>query len=59
MEKNRILKQSVEVDEEKIEADLVISCIGLPPHKESIRNLVTAEHIDEEGRIKARYFIES
>jgi len=58
LEKNRILQQSVEVDEEKIEADLVISCIGLPPHKESIRNLVAAEHIDEEGRIKVNEYLQ-
>merc|ERR1711953_312723 len=56
--KNKNIQQRVEVDEEKIEADLVISCIGLPPHKESIRNLVTAEQIDEEGRIKVNDFLQ-
>jgi len=56
--KNQNLQQIVEVDDEKIEADLVISCVGLPPNKESISSLLTSEHIDEHGRIKVNEFLQ-
>ena len=49
---NKITKQSVKVGEEKVEADLVISCVGLPPNVPSIIKLVPGDNIDEQNRIK-------
>jgi len=58
LEKNIVKQQSVQVDEEMIEADLVISCIGLPPNTQSIRQLVTEDQIDEAGRIKVNQYLQ-
>ena len=49
---NQVQHQVVVVDDQRIEADLVLSCIGLPPNKKSIESLLPLGHIDENGRIK-------
>lgn len=53
---NKIAQQTVHVGDEKVEADLVLPCIGLPPNKASIDRLVAIEHIDENNRIKVNEF---
>jgi len=58
LQKNINVKQTVEVGEEKIEADLVISCIGLPPNKASVKSLVPSDQIDDNGRIKVNEFLQ-
>jgi len=58
LQKNTVTQQTVEVGDEKIEADLVISCVGLPPNRDSISKLVTSDQIDENGRIKVNEFLQ-
>lgn len=58
LEKNVNTQQTVEVGDEKIEANLVISCVGLPPNRESITKLVTSDQIDDNGRIKVNEFLQ-
>ena len=52
LEPNKILKQTVVVGDQRLEADLVLPCIGLPPNKPSIDKLISPENIDENNRIK-------
>ena len=47
------MRQTVVIGEdEELESDLVVACIGLPPNTNSIKNLVDDKYIDENGRIK-------
>ena len=52
---NKLLKQTVVVGDQELEADLVFPCIGLPQNKASINKLMTPEFIDENNRIKVLY----
>ena len=49
---NKVMKQTVAVGDEKLEADLVLPCVGLPPNKTMIDKLVSIDSIDENNRIK-------
>jgi len=55
---NKFMKQTVQIGEECLEADLVVGCIGLPPNKSAINKLVDAKHIDENGRIIVNEFLQ-
>ena len=55
---NTVMKQVVKVDNEDIEADLVVGCIGLPPNRDSINKLVDPAHVDEHGRIKVNEYLQ-
>ena len=49
---NKVVSQIVAVGDERLPADLVLPCIGLPPNKTSINKLVGPEQVDENNRIK-------
>jgi len=55
---NKVMKQTVAVGDEKLEADLVLPCVGLPPNKTMIDKLVSVDSIDENNRIKVNEFLE-
>eukprot|EP00092_Neocalanus_flemingeri_P015668 GFUD01016959.1.p1 GENE.GFUD01016959.1~~GFUD01016959.1.p1 ORF type:complete len:376 (+),score=91.40 GFUD01016959.1:233-1360(+) len=55
---NQIIHQTVTVGDQEIEADLVLSCVGLPPNKTMIEKLVSADSIDENHRIKVNEYLE-
>lgn len=54
---NKLMKQTVVVGDQELEADLVFPCIGLPQNKTSINKLMTPEFIDENNRIKVNEFL--
>jgi len=54
---NQVQHQVVVVDDQRIEADLVLSCIGLPPNKKSIESLLPLDHIDVNGRVKVTEYL--
>ena len=54
---NQVEKQSLRVGETELEADLVISCIGMPPNKAEVAKLLPASSIDETGRAKVDEFL--
>merc|ERR1711935_1285805 len=55
---NKLVKQTVKVGDDKVAADLVISCIGLPPNKESINALVPVDHVASNNRVKVNEFLQ-
>ena len=54
---NMVDKQSLHVGEVDLEADLVISCIGMPPNKAEVAKLLPATSIDENGRVKVDEYL--
>ena len=53
------MKQTVAIgDDDELESDLVVACIGLPPNRDSINNLVDSQYIDENGRIKVNGYLQ-
>ena len=54
---NMVEKQSLQVGEVDLEADLVISCIGMPPNKAEVAKLLPATSIDENGRVKVDEYL--
>ena len=54
---NQVEKQSIRVAETELEADLVISCIGMPPNKAEVAKLLPATSIDATGRAKVDEFL--
>jgi len=57
LELNVVKEQIVQLDnEDSLETDLVISCIGLPPNKDSISQLMAGK-LDENNRIKVDEFL--
>ena len=55
---NEVEKQVVLVGETELEADLVISCIGMPPNKAEVAKLLPAGSIEETtGRAKVDEFL--
>ena len=54
---NMVEKQSLQVGEVNLEADLVISCIGMPPNKAEVAKLLPATSIDENGRVKVDEYL--
>ena len=54
---NMVDKQSLHVGEVELEADLVISCIGMPPNKAEVAKLLPATSIDENGRVKVDEYL--
>jgi len=54
---NQVEKQSLRIGETELEADLVISCIGMPPNKAEVAKLLPASSIDETGRAKVDEFL--
>jgi len=59
LEKNKVVKQTVAIgDDDELESDLVVACIGLPPNRDSINDLVDSQYIDENGRIKVNGYLQ-
>jgi len=57
LELNVVKEQIVQLDNgDSLETDLVISCIGLPPNKDSISQLMAGK-LDENNRIKVDEFL--
>lgn len=54
---NKLMKQTVMVGDQELEADLVFPCIGLPPNKTSISKLISPEILDPNNRIKVNAFL--
>jgi len=54
---NMVEKQSLHLGEVELEADLVISCIGMPPNKAEVAKLLPATSIDENGRVKVDEYL--
>lgn len=53
LERNIVKEQNVDISTgSSLTCDLVISCVGLPPNKTSISNLISEDKLDQSGRIK-------
>lgn len=58
LETLKVVQQEVVVGEQRIQADLVISCVGLPPNRSALSSLLRPDQLDELGRAKVNQFLQ-